>query len=167
MADRLEFRYSRSAQLRLLMVGVALVGGSLYVARSSEDVVYRGAGWFGAAFFTLCAIIAVKRLLGGGVSFVFELGGLAFPSAMAGIVPWSEIKEYDVVTVRGHEFLAFTFHDPARILQRVSAPKRLWAIQNQRLGWGHWALSFTGLAPGMNEALAFLRDHTVATQRTP
>jgi hypothetical protein len=118
-----------------MIVGCVLVAASLFVAVRNADVVYRTAGWLGVGFFALCTIIAAKRLLAGGVPFAFDLGGIAFPTGNFGLLPWTEIQSYAVVTVRGHYFLAFTFHDPARVLSRVSAAKRRWAFANQRLGW--------------------------------
>jgi len=161
MSERLEFRYSRQAQLALMTVSCVLVAGSWYMAATTGDIVYRIAGWAGAGFFLLCGLIAVKRLLTGGVPFVFDRGGIAFPGGTVGVIPWSEVKTYAVITVRGNDFLAFTFHDPDRVLSRVSAAKRRWAFANNRLGWGHWAFTFTGLNPGINEAVAFIREHSL------
>jgi hypothetical protein len=161
MSERLEFRYSPWGQLSLIVVGCVLVAASWFVAVTNADVVYRTVGRLGVGFSALCIFIAAKRLLVGGVPFVFELGGIAFPTGSFGLLPWTEIKSYAVVTVRGNYFLAFTFHNPDRVLSRVSAAKRRWALTNQRLGWGHWALSFSGLTPGMGEAIAFIRQHSL------
>jgi hypothetical protein len=161
MSDRLEFRYSSRGQLGLVVTGCVLVAASLFVAKTNVDIVYRTAGWFGVVFFTLCILIAAKRMLAGGVPFVFDLSGIAFPGGSFGLLPWAEIQSYAIVTVRGNYFLALTFHDPARVLSRVSAAKRRWALANHRLGWGHWALSFSGLTPGMNEAVAFIHEHSL------
>lgn len=161
MPDRLEFRYSPRGQLSLIVVGCVLVAASWFMAVTNADVVYRTVGWLGVVLFALCIVIAAKRLFAGGVPFAFDLGGITFPTGSFGLLPWTEIEGYAVVTVRGHYFLAFTFHDPARVLSRVSAANRRWAFANQRLGWGHWALSFAGLTPGMDEAIAFIRDHSL------
>ena len=161
MQERLEFRYSPQGQLALAGLGCLLVAACWYVAVTRADVVYRTAGWLGTGFFTLCVLIAVKRLLFGGVPFVFDRSGIAFPSGSFGLVPWTEIENYAVVTIRGNHFLALTFRDPDRLLSRVSTAKRKWAMANHRLGWGHWALSFSGLTPGLDEAVAFIRDHSL------
>jgi hypothetical protein len=165
MPDRIEFRYAPQKQLALLGIGFLLVASSLLVALTTADVVYRSAGWIGAAFFALCMGVAARRLVSGGTPFVFDLAGIAFPGGTFGIMPWTDIQEYAVVTIRGNEFLALTFHDPERILSRMSAAKRQWAIANQRLGWGHWALSFTGVTPGLDEAVAFIGEHALVRPR--
>jgi hypothetical protein len=161
MPDRLEFHYSPKGQLSLMALGCLLVAASWFVAATNADVVYRTAGWLGVAFFTLCVLIAAKRLIAGGVPFVFDLTGIAFPTGTFGLVPWTEISGYAIVTIRGNYFLALTFHDPERVLSRVSPAKRKWALANHRLGWGHWALSFSGLTPGMDEGVAFIREHSL------
>ena len=161
VADRLEFRHSPQKQLVLAIVSCVLVAGSWFVATHNPDVVYRILGWLGVGFFALCAVIAVNRMIAGGVPFVFDLAGIGFPTATFGLLPWSEIKSYAVVTIRGNYFLALTFNDPDRVLSRVSAAKRKWALANARLGWGHWALSFSGVTPGLDEAVAFIREHAL------
>ena len=161
MLERLEFRHSPQKQLALAIVCVSLVAASWLVAARAADVVYRGVGWLGVGFFALCAVIAIKRMVAGGVPFVFDLAGIGFPKSTFGLLPWSEIKSYSVVTIRGNYFLALTFNDPARVLSRVSAAKRKWALANERFGWGHWALSFSGLTPGLDEAVAFIREHSL------
>jgi len=161
MPERLEFRYSPQRQLALFITGCALAAASWFVAMRSADIVYRTVCWFGVVFFALGAIIAVKRMISGGVPFAFELAGIAFPTGSFGLLPWTDIKEYVVVSIRGNYFLALTFHDPTRVLSRVSNAKRQVALTNQRMGWGHWALSFSGVTPGLDEAVAFIREHSL------
>lgn len=160
MADRIDFRYSSQKQLGLLLVSCVLVAGSWFVATHSADVVHRTICWFGVPFFSLCGIIAVKRMLSGGTPFFFDRSGIGFPAGSFGLLPWSEIKSYGIVTIHGNQFLALTFHDPERALSRVPTFRRKWALGNERLGWGHWALTFTGVTPGIEEALAFMREHS-------
>jgi hypothetical protein len=161
MPERLEFKHTPEKQLGLLIVGCVLVAACWFKAATTDDIVYRVMAWFGVGLFALCAIIAAKRMIAGGVPFVFDRAGISFPDGNFGLLPWNEVSSYSVVTVRGNRFLALTFHDPPRILSRVSVAKRQWALINKRLGWGHWALSFTALSPGIDEAVAFIRDHSL------
>ena len=166
MLDRLEFKRTPQQQLGLMIVGLVLVAASWYLATTTRDPVYRVVGWLGVGLFALCTVIAVKRLISGGTPFIFDRAGISFPRGNFGLLPWSEVKSYSVVTIRGNVFLALTFNDPARILARVSAAKRNWALANERLGWGHWALSFIGLTPGIDEAVAFIREHSLVQPAT-
>ena len=161
MLDRVEFKRTPQQQLGLMAVGCVVVAASWYLATTTPDPVYRVVGWLGVGFFALCTVIAGKRLISGGTPFIFDRAGISFPGGNFGLLPWSEVRSYSVVTIRGNVFLALTFNDPARILQRMSTAKRKWALANERLGWGHWALSFIGLTPGIDEAVAFIREHSL------
>jgi hypothetical protein len=159
MTDRLEFKHSPKKQLGLAVIGLILIAASLFMATHEEDIVYRVVGWIGAGLFVLTTGIAIKRMITGGTPFVFDRAGISFPTGTFGLLPWSEIKSYSIVSLRGNQFLALTFNDPDRVLSRVSAAKRKWALANKGLGFGHWSLAFTGLTPGIDEAVAFVRDY--------
>ncbi len=163
MTDRLEFRHAPKKQLGLALIGILLFAASWYMATHEEDPVYRVVGWFGVGLFVLTTLVAIKRMITGGTPFVFDRAGISFPTGTFGLLPWNEIKSYSIVTIRGNQFLALTFNDPDRILSRVSAAKRKWAFANKGLGFGHWSLSFTGLTPGLDEAVAFISQHVSAS----
>jgi hypothetical protein len=168
MLDRVEFKRTPEQQLRLMIVACVVVAASWYLAATTPDPVYRVVGWLGVGLFAICTIVLGNRVIsGGGTPFVFDQGGISFPGGNFGLLPWNEIKSYSVVTIRGNVFLALTFNDPARILSRVSTAKRVGALANERMGWGHWALSFIGLTPGIDEAVAFIRDHSLVPPQLP
>ena len=163
MTDRIEFRHSPMKQLGLAAIGVALIAASYFMATHEEDAFYRAFGWGGVALFALTTMIAIKRMISGGTPFVFDGSGISFPTGDLGLLPWSEIKSYSVITLRGNRFLTLTFNDPDRVLARVSAARRKWARANKGLGWGHWSFSFTGVSPGLDEAVAFISRHVAAS----
>ncbi|MDQ6803083.1 MAG: hypothetical protein M3041_19950 [Acidobacteriota bacterium] len=163
MTDRLEFRHSPQKQLGLAVLGCLLVAASFYMATHHHDPVYRVVGWAGVGLFILTTAVAIKRMVAGGTPLVFDRAGISFPTGTFGLLPWSEIKSYSVVTARGNDFLALTFNDPERVLARVSAVKRKWALANKGLGFGHWSLTFIGLTPGLDEAVAFISQYVSAS----
>lgn len=162
MTDRLEFRHSPKKQLGLAAIGIALIAACFFMATHEEDPVYRVVGWAGAVLFVLTTAKAIKRMITGGTPFIFDRSGISFPTGTFGLLPWSEIESYSLITLRGSKFVALTFKDPDRILSRVSAAKRKWAIANKGLGFGHWSLAFTGMSPGIDEAVAFINQHVRA-----
>jgi hypothetical protein len=163
MTDRIEFKHAPKKQLGLAVIGIILIVASYFMATHEDDPVYRVFGWFGVALFVLTTGVAIKRMITGGTPFVFDRAGISFPSGTFGLLPWTEIKSFSVVTVRGNRFLALTFNDPDRILSRVSTAKRKWAIANKGLGFGHWSLSFAGVSPGLDDAVAFISQYVPAS----
>ena len=87
MTERIEFRYSPRGQFVLMITGCVLVAGSWYVAHTHPDIVYRTVGWCCVGLFTLCTLIFAKRLITGGLPFIFDLSGIGFPGGNFGLVP--------------------------------------------------------------------------------
>ena len=155
MPDRIEFRYSPLRQAALLVIGCLMVAGSWRMAVMRSDTLHRVVGWAGVGLFTLGAYYPARRLIFGDAQFVFDRVGITFRSGNFGLVPWTEIKEYEVVTLGRHKYLALIFHDPMRV---VPAMQRQAALESERVGCGHVALSFIGLSLGVNEAVAFIEE---------
>ncbi len=161
--DRIEFRRSRAKNAVLLLIGVLLVAASLFMAVSGEDQLDRVIGWFGTAFFGLAIVVALRNIVRGGVVFTFDSGGIA-DHANGIVIPWSEIEECVVISIRGTRFLGITFRNPEQFSSRVSAVQHKLARLNERMGWGHWGLSFSGISPGIDEALHFIRRNAPAVR---
>ena len=155
--ERLTFVRSRVKNIGLALMASALVAGSWLMVRISEDEFERGIGWFGVVFFGLGVVIGIKRAVEGGVAFVLDRTGISSEDVEVGLIPWSEVESCCVVAVQGTRFLSLTFREPARFLSRLSPSKRKLATFNESMGWGHWALSFAGVSPDIDEALRFIQ----------
>lgn len=155
--ERLAFEKSRAKNIGLALLASALVAGSWFMAQSGEDDFDRVVGWFGVVFFGLGIVIGIKRALEGGVAFVLDRTGINSGDGEVGLIPWSEVESCSVVTIRGTRLLSLTFREPERFLSRLSPSKRKLTTFNESMGWGHWALSFAGVSPGIDEALEFIR----------
>jgi hypothetical protein len=65
MIERIEFRYLQKRQIVFIALGCLLVASSWFGAHRHPDIVYRTVCWFGVGFFTLCSLVAAKRLITG------------------------------------------------------------------------------------------------------
>lgn len=157
--ERLTFERSRAKNIGLALLAGALVAASWFMTQNGDDGFDRLIGWLGVVFFGLGMVIGMKRAVEGGVAFVLDRAGLIAEQGQVGVIPWSEVESCSIVTVRGARFLSFTFREPERILSRVSPSKRKLATFNEKMGWGHWALSFSGVRPGIDEAVRFIREN--------
>ena len=156
--ERLEFIRSRTKNFGLLLLGIALVAGCLFMATSSADTTDRVIGWGSAAFFSLAVVVALRNIIMGGTVFAFDSGGITdHPNSI--VIPWAEIADCVVVSVRGTKFLGLTLLNPEQFLSRTTFAQQKLARFNERMGWSHWALSFSGVSPNIEEALEFIRRH--------
>jgi hypothetical protein len=155
--ERLDFQRSRAKHAGLVLLALGFVVVGWFLATSATGLGDRVMGWLCVVFFGACLLVGAKRFVEGGVAFAFERAGIISPDSDLGVLPWAEIQSCAVVTIKGNRFLAMTFRDPERLLGRVSPAKRKLATFNEKMGWGHWALAFSGITPGLDEALAFIR----------
>jgi hypothetical protein len=163
--NRLEFVRSRAKNAGLLVIAILLVAGSLFMARSGEDEIDRAIGWLCAAFFGLALLVSVRNIVRGGTAFAFDPGGIT-DQANSIVIPWQDVEECVIVSVRGTKFLGLHFRDPDQFLGRFTPGQQKMARLNERMGWGHWTLSFSGLSPGIDAALGYIRQHAPSV-RTP
>lgn len=154
--ERLEFKRSRARLLGLVIIAVAFVAGGWVMATTADENADRAMGWVGVVFFGLCALIGIRRIVQGGVAFVFDREGIR---STDGLIAWSEIARCEISAIRRTRYLTVAFRDPDSVLARLPARKRSLAMLSERLGKEHWAFSFAGLRPGLNEALKFIRDN--------
>jgi len=162
--ERLAFHRSRVKNFGLALMGLALVAAFWFMLRTSDDAFDRLIGWFGVVFFGLAIVIGIKRALKGGVAFVLDRAGITLEEGGIDLIPWSEVESCSVITVQGTRFLSLSFREPEQFLSRVSPSKRKLASLNESMGWGHWALSFAGVSPGIDEALSFIRNNVPHVQ---
>lgn len=156
--ERLVFERSRTKNAGLLLLSLMFVAGGVYMANTADTSTERIVGWLCAAFFALGIVAAIRNLLEGGTAFVFDLSGIK-DERSGFLIPWSEVAECKVISMRGNRLLAVSFKNPDQFLQQVSPAKRKLAGFNERLGWGHWGFTFTDVSPGLDEALRFIREN--------
>jgi hypothetical protein len=156
--ERLVFERSPAKNAGLLLLSLLFVAGGVFMALKADTTFDRAVGWVCTAFFGLGILAAARNLLRGGTAYVFDLSGIKDESAGL-LIPWTEIAECMVLIVRGTRLLGVSFKNPDQFLVQVSPAKQKLARFNERMGWGHWAFAFTGVRPGLDEALQFIREN--------
>jgi hypothetical protein len=156
--ERLVFERSPLKNAGLLLLSLLFVAGGVFMALKADTDSDRVIGWICAAFFGLGILAAARNLLQGGTAFVFDLSGIKDENSGL-FIPWSEIAECLLLSVKGTRLLSVSFKNPDQFLLQVSPAKQKLARFNERMGWGHWSLSFTGVRPGIDEAVRFIREN--------
>jgi hypothetical protein len=161
--ERLVFERSHAKSAGLLLLSLMFVAGGVFMAMRADTSTDRFIGWLCAAFFSLGALAAVRNLLQGGTAFVFDLSGIKDERSGL-LIPWSEIEQCMVLSVRGTRLLAVSFKNPDQFLVQVSPAKQKMARFNQSMGWGHWGFAFVDVKPGIDEAVRFIRENVPSLQ---
>jgi hypothetical protein len=156
--DNVVFARSRLKTAGFFLGAMFFVGAGYLMTYLAERLFHRMAGWAAIAFFGAVAISAGWALIRGGEVFTFDRTGIA-DHHRGMLIPWTEIDEAVVVTVNGAQFLGLVFHHPEQFLSRVSPLRRVFAQLNERMGWCYWNFTFSGVTPGIDEALRYIRDN--------
>ncbi len=155
---RLEFRQSPWKSLGLVLLAAAMVGASYVTAVKAPDALRRGVGWFGVAFFALGLLPGIRGLTGRRLTVVLDETGIQDTRLRIGLIPWNQVRECRVESIRGTAFLCLHLKAPELFLHQLSPTQRALAKANHAMGFGHLAISFTGLTPSIKEAVAFLEQ---------
>ena len=156
--DRIEFVRDPLKTSLILIGGIALIAGSVWMALDDDDVIHRGIGVLGVVFFGLAVIQILRSLMRGGAVFTFDASGIRLQQP-ALVIAWSEIEAFSIVEVRQSKFFAIQFRNPEQFFARVSSLQAKLARFNSAVGWGHWSLPFAGIKPGIDVAMQFAQQH--------
>src|SRR5690242_14050541 len=125
---------SRNKLLLLTTIGAVFVMVGIFLLRSS-DVEERLAGIAGIAFFGLCMLYAIWRLVRPTPALIIHPSGI-FDNASglsAGFLRWDEIKGAFVARIRNQHFLAIDVKDVEALLSRQSGLKASMMKMNVKL----------------------------------
>ena len=159
MSDRIEFVRSTAAHIGLILAALAMVAGSWLVVHNADNWLETMSGWAGVVFFGTCLLAIVYSALLGGLAIVFDGAGIHDKRLGIGIIPWGDIEQCRVARVQNTAFLSLSLRYPEPYLSRLSPLKRIMSRSNQRLGFGHVSISFSGLKPGIDTAVDYIREH--------
>jgi hypothetical protein len=108
---QVELGLARTRLVGLLLGSLVLVAVGLLIVRSPGSIAERVVGWTDAAFFGLCFVVFVRRLLSRGPRALVDDRGVTLPRAHLEI-PWTSIHGSFVVKVARGSSLVQLVVDP-------------------------------------------------------
>jgi hypothetical protein len=124
-------------------------------------------GWFGVVFFGWAFVIAGMQLFRRGPSLVMSEEGISGPRMGSQLVRWSEIASVSVREVEHRRFLCLWLHDTEGYVARLPPVRRLAAKSSMAMGFPPTAVTFTGLTPGLPQALEYVLQYVPSKTDIP
>lgn len=156
-----ELRAPRSALLRGLVLGLVLVGMSLFLVLYPTPGPRRGlalVGWMGLALFGAATVVVVARLFMRRGALLLDADGFTDTTSASGVgfVSWSEVMVTTTRTVGRTTLVGVELSDPVGFVEKLPALKRAAAQTNlETFGTPVWIVP-TGLAePDVLAALIY------------
>lgn len=154
--EPVSFNRSRLRTAGFVLGGLFFVAMGYLMVTLAESIFHRAIGWITILFFGAVAISAGWSVIRSGRMFTFDRSGIV-DHQRGVVIAWADIRQAVVFDVNGIRFLGLTFHEPAQFLSRLSPPRRLLAEFNERRGWCYWNFTFSGVTPGIDDALEYIR----------
>jgi hypothetical protein len=115
-------------------------------------------GWLGVAFFGFGTVVIARQLFLRGPVIVLDALSITDHRSPDGPLFWDQISSVWVGAVKSSRFLCVELKDPELLVSRWSARRRALAKANQAMGFPAVTISFSGLSPGLDEALGHIRS---------
>ena len=142
----------------LLLLALLMTGVSWFAATHAGD--YRAyVGWLGVALFGLATIMIARQLSNREPVVTIDSQGIRSMRLGTDMLSWSDIDSASIGKVQSTRFLCLWLKDEDRYLQSLSAPKAMLARSNRALGFPAVTISFQGLVPGLDAAIAEVAKH--------
>lgn len=94
--------------------------------RFNDPLFIRIIGWIGIVFFGWCGAIGVRKLFDKKPGLIFSREGIIDNSSgvSAGLIPWSEIRGFNVYEIHKQKMLIVLLKNPDKYIEVGSAIKR-------------------------------------------
>lgn len=133
----------------LLACGVAMTAASvaiLLIPDFRDDWIVRVTGYFGAAFFGLCTLIAIVRFMRAHAPVVtISADGIRDTRVAADIIPWSAIRNISTWSFQGQQAMVLEVDPAVEKGLALTAIARWTRKANAALGADGLCVSATGL----------------------
>lgn len=161
MSDPIVIYYSR---LRLVL---AVLGCVLFVAAGwflvrSEDQLNAFIGILNIAFFGLCLIYALWRLVRRKPALIIDDRGITITATDASLVRWAEIDGFHIFRYRNQKMLGILVADPDAVMARFSPFKQWLMRMNMRVAGTPIVVPRGALAISLEELVPLIEARRAA-----
>ncbi|WON85157.1 MULTISPECIES: STM3941 family protein [Chromobacterium] len=163
--DETRIEFSGGKVLLLIVAGLAFVviGYFMWTEPDPEDslILRYGAGGAAMIFFGCCCLFGLRQCMQDKPALIFNAQGLWDHSSLiaVGLIPWSDIADWEVSAVRGQQFLIVKVRAPGVYLNKLGPVARLFSRFNSICYGSPIAISSSALQASFDEVLALLERY--------
>jgi hypothetical protein len=156
-AEKITFSRSLGKTLFIVLGALAFVAIGYLVFSASDEGFHRIGGAICILFFGAVAVSAALSLARGREALVIDRS--AIRDLRRGVeISWPAIARIRVIHVGGVRFLGLDVRDLEQFRSSLTPRQRNIIRFHERAGYGHWGFNFSGINPGIDQALTFIRD---------
>lgn len=103
---------SRWKYLLFLLVSLGFVAGGIFILRIPNSTIDRWTGWATILFFGAGAALFIRQLFDARPRLTINEQGIDDRTLGVGLIPWSEITNAYVKSIKGNDFVCLILRDP-------------------------------------------------------
>ena len=155
---------SRLKYLLFLFVSLGFVGGGVFMMLGEDT---SGVRWIGLAnilFFGAGAALFVRQLFDSRPRLKIDAQGINDRTLGVGIIPWPEITNAYVKSIRGNDFICLVVRNPDRWIGSLSPARRVMLKANKALGFTELNINLGGTNARTQEIHELILKLSAASQ---
>ena len=147
------------SKIKILVAGFIVaffMAGSLYYL-TLPGLAKKSLGAAGVLMFGLCFYQIITSFFKQGPGLVVDEKGIEDFQWGWGVIPWSDIIDVSVKTVKSTRFLSIETKDAQVYLSKVKGVTCIWKYTNEILGFPPICSNFNVLTPGVDEVFDYIK----------
>jgi len=164
--DKITISNSRSKYVLLLLVSVGFVGAGIFLASLGKATEEKAAGWTSILFFGACGAVFIRQLFDFRPRLIIDEHGINDRTLGVGLIPWPEITDAYVKSIRGGDFICLKVRNPEMWLGNLSPVKRAMIKANLALGFTELNINLSGTNANTWQMLELIQKRSAASQKS-
>ena len=144
--------------LGLLLLGIGMTALGYWVAMRASGT-EKWAGWFCVVFFGIGCVVILRQTFRRDAIITLDAEGIESNRVGKEKILWAQVAAVSIGTIQRQKMLCIHLKDEDAYVAGLSATRRAVARSNKALGFPAISVSFQGLKPGLDEALAYIESH--------
>src|SRR5215469_3553013 len=157
---------SRWRYLLLLLVSLGFVAGGLFILRTSKTAGESWSGWASVVFFGACSAVCIQQLFDLHPRITINDQGVDDRTLGVGIIPWSEITNAYVKSIKGNDFVCLVVRDPNMWIGRLSPMRKAMMKANKALGFTELNINLSGTGANTQQIHELILKLSASSQKT-
>jgi hypothetical protein len=156
---------SRWRYVLLLLVSVAFVATGVFLVKMADTTFEAWAGWPCIIFFGAAIPLFIWQIIDRRPRLTINDLGINDRTMGVGLIPWSEIEDSYVKSIRGNHFICLVARNPEMWTSRFSATKKAMIKTNKALGFTELNVNLSGTSAQPQEIHELILKLSAASQQ--
>jgi hypothetical protein len=156
---------SRWRYTLMLFVAVAFVAIGIFLVKNADTTFETWAGWPAIVFFSAAIPIYIWQIIDRRPRLTINERGINDRTMGVGLIPWSEITDSYVKSIKGNHFICLVARNPEMWTSKFSAAKKAMIKANKALGFTELNVNLSGTSAQSQEIHELILKLSAAAQR--